>query len=305
MLLNNAFIDCDAKQGDRLLKLVEFVWLVIIRTLLPNCSQFSGGDWDFKVFAELIVALKSKHDQVVSYLAEVASLISILATVEIEHFKEVLVNDFLFFRSHRGGRSDIVGVFFNVDLLLYLWLFNLLWLLHQLHFLCWLFKLFKIYKDDAAASLEKIFELSKDKVSCDFLFIKDKRIGIKNSLIRKLDKFLAYYSTFVSVFKAGFDKLSWPLSLFCSYDGLKLRCRLLSRGYEMRQTDMFVQLGQAFRVVEESLASLVLRACFDHYTASDQGDLQPDFFQFSQRDLVWVRRIHPSEDFPNFFVMEF
>ena len=118
VLLNNAFIDCDAKQGDRLLKLVEFVWLVIIRTLLPNCSQFSGGDWDFKVFAELIVALKSKHDQVVSYLAEVASLISILATVEIEHFKEVLVNDFLFFRSHRGGRSDIVGVFFNVDLLL-------------------------------------------------------------------------------------------------------------------------------------------------------------------------------------------
>lgn len=117
VLLNNAFIDCDAKQGDRLLKLVEFVWLVIIRTLLPNCSQFSGGDWDFKVFAELIVALKSKHDQVVSYLAEVASLISILATVEIEHFKEVLVNDFLFFRSHRGGRSDIVRVFFNIDLL--------------------------------------------------------------------------------------------------------------------------------------------------------------------------------------------
>lgn len=73
----------------------------------------------------------------------------------------------------------------------------------------------------------------------------------------------------------------------------------------MRQTDVFVQLGQAFRVVEESLASLVLRACFDHYTASDQGDLQPDFFQFSQRNLVWVRRIHPSEDFPNFFVMEF
>jgi len=87
MLFNSQFVNCDTEQGDWLLKLVEFVRLVIIWTLLPHSGQLTDRDRDFKVPAEPIVALKSKHNQVFSYLTEVAFLVSILPTVKIEHLE--------------------------------------------------------------------------------------------------------------------------------------------------------------------------------------------------------------------------
>ena len=101
------------------------------------------------------------------------------------------------------------------------------------------------------------------------MLIKYKRIWLESNFVGKLDHFLVNYSTLISVVKAGFDKLSWPLPLFCSHDGLKLSGRQFSLGYEMSQADVLVQLGQAFGVVKEFMALLVLRACFDHHAASD------------------------------------
>ena len=95
-----AFVDSDAKQLDRILKLVKLEWLMIYRCLFPHKHYLAVAKRYLKITAQSSVSLDTKLFKVLTKLMKVASNARELPTVEIEHLKEVFIDNFLLLVRH-------------------------------------------------------------------------------------------------------------------------------------------------------------------------------------------------------------
>ena len=87
---------------------------MIVRTFLPNCSQFSCGQGHFEVLRKTCEALESKDDQVLIFLREVTPYCCKPSAVKIEDFQQVIVNDFLSFIRQFRWWWYIISIFLDI-----------------------------------------------------------------------------------------------------------------------------------------------------------------------------------------------
>ena len=105
------------------MELLEVVRLVIIRALLPDSRQLGCGQGHLEVLAKASEALQTEHNQVLVLLCEVAPDCSELATVEVEHFQQIVLDDLLAVIRQLGWWYHVVGILLCV--LRLRWLFTL------------------------------------------------------------------------------------------------------------------------------------------------------------------------------------
>ena len=109
-----AFVDSDAKQLDRILKLVELEWLMIDRCLFPHKHYLAVAKRYLKITAQSSVSLDTKLFKVLTKLMKVASNARELSTVEIEHLKEVFIDNFLLPVRHCRWQRHITWIFLDI-----------------------------------------------------------------------------------------------------------------------------------------------------------------------------------------------
>ena len=302
VLIDPALVEIDAEESDRLLKLLEIVRLMVDGALLPDQGQLIRLQGHFEVLAEFVVALEAKQVQVGAQFVEGAPLAYELAAVKVEHFHQVLVDLALLFRGKGRRRRHIVRVKLHVAY----WLF----FLHhgfflQLHFLNLildfffgrrLLQLVKVDKDDASASLQKVFDLSQRELGRDDLVIEDGHIRLEGSLVGKLDDLGPDHRLWVSAGHGCTDELARPLPLLRPDDPFELSFGKLLRCEVVGNADVLLKEAKAVRVIKQILAEPILGACLDHHTPRDHADLQPQLPQPAKRDLAGIGRINLRQD---------